>query len=100
MISVPVEFKDLCLQFQLATLTYHESVEAMIISALSKLRDQKREVIEDFLSELLDGKHDTRTIRAVWNSTPTDFFIKGDKNLVSFLRLIQERIQQMRDIST
>jgi hypothetical protein len=99
MITVPKEFKDLCLQFQLANLAYHGSVEAMIASAVSKLSDQKREVIDDFLSDLLSGKHGSKTIKAVWNGTPADFFIRDDQQLAAFLKLIREQIQNPRDLS-
>jgi hypothetical protein len=77
-------------------LPYHGSVEAMIASAASKLSDQKREVIEDFL---LSGKHGSKTIKAAWNSTPADFFIRDDQQLVAFLKLIREQIQKPRDMS-
>jgi hypothetical protein len=99
MIPVPLEFKELCKQFQLASLSRHGSVEAMIASTLSRMGDQKKKVIQEFLSDLLSGKYDADTIQAVWNSTSADFFIRGNEGLIAFLKLIQDRIQQMRDMS-
>jgi len=81
MIPVPVEFRKLCGQFQLAILAYKGSVEAMIDSALSKTGDRERKVIQEFLSDLLSGKYDSDTIQAVWTSTSTDFFLQGDQGL-------------------
>jgi hypothetical protein len=99
MIPIPIEFKELCKQFQLATLSYKGSVEAMIDSALSRMGDKEAKVILDFLSDLLSGKYDSREIQGVWNSTSADFFIRGRKELILFLKLIQDRIQQVRDVS-
>ena len=74
MIRVPDEFNELCLQFQLARLDYRGSGHRMIASALSRMGDEKKKVIRDFLGDLLSGNHDSATIEAVWNGTPADFF--------------------------
>jgi hypothetical protein len=94
MIPVLPEFKQLTQQFQLAVLSYKGSWEGMIDSALSKADDDKRRVIQKFLSDLLSEKYGSDELRAFWASMSSDFFIQGDEELISFLRLIQERIQQ------
>jgi hypothetical protein len=63
----------------------------MIASSLSKLGGQ-RKLIKEFLSDLLSGKYGNEEISAAWNSSDADFFIQGDEGLISFLRLIEERL--------
>jgi hypothetical protein len=98
MIPIPPEFKELCLQFQLASLSYFGSPERMIASTLTKFGDQKRKVIKEFLSDLLSAKYDKEEISDVWHSTGSDFFFSNNEQLTShqqltsFLRLIQERV--------
>jgi hypothetical protein len=98
MIPIPPEFKELCLQFQLASLSYFGSPERMIASTLTKFGDQKRKVIKEFVSDLLSEKYDKEEISDVWHSTGSDFFFSNNEQLTShqqltsFLRLIQERV--------
>jgi hypothetical protein len=100
MIPIPPEFKELCLQFQLASLSYFGSPERMIASTLTKFGDQKRKVIKEFLSDLLSAKYDKEEISDVWHSTGSDFFFSNNEQLTShqqltsFLRLIQERVSR------
>jgi hypothetical protein len=63
----------------------------MIASAVSSMSDNKRKVVRDFLGDLLSGNYDSDTIQAVWNGTPTDFFVEDHEQLVSFLKLIQKQ---------
>jgi hypothetical protein len=91
MMQVPDEFRELCLQFQLASLSYHRSVDRMIASAVSKMDDDKKKIVRDFLGDLLN--HDLATIEAAWTGTPSDFFFGGHEQLVLFLRLIQKQTQ-------
>jgi hypothetical protein len=94
MMQVPDEFSELCLQFQLASLSYHRSMDRMIASAVSKMGDYKKKVVRDFLDELLN--HDSATIEAAWNGTPADVFFGDHEQLVLFLRLIQKQTQLAR----
>jgi hypothetical protein len=94
MIPVPPEFEQLTQQFQLAVLSYKGSWEGVIDSALSKAGGEKRKIIQKFLSDLFNEKYDFDELQAFWVGMSSDFFIQGDEGLISFLRLIQERIQQ------
>jgi hypothetical protein len=89
---VAPEFKELCLQFQFASLSYFGSPERMIASTLTKFGDQKRKVIKEFVSDLLSEKYDKEEISGVWHSTGSDFSFPNHEQLTSFLRLIQERV--------
>jgi hypothetical protein len=91
MIYVPREFGDLCKQFQLAALSYHGSPEKMISSAVLHLVEHKKKIIREFLSDLLGGNYANEQIASVWANTGSDFFFRSHGDLISFLRLIQER---------
>jgi len=91
MILVPLEFKEMCTRFQLASLSYHGSPEAMIASVLKRSGDQRKKVIKEFLSDLLSGKYDNEEISAIWNSAGSDFLFQSHEDLFLFLGMIQER---------
>jgi hypothetical protein len=95
--TIPEQFKDLCRQFQAASLSYHGSVEPMIASALLGIGDKKRIAVRRYLQDLLDGQQDLRTINAVWRESPADFFFANDEELLAFLKLVQKLALEVHD---
>jgi hypothetical protein len=71
-VIIPHEFKDLCRHFHQDVTRIYSTPEQMIAAAVRSMNEEKKHVVQQFLDELLSGRHTSAEIKGVWRRAPAD----------------------------
>jgi hypothetical protein len=93
---IPDVFKDLCRLFHQDVILIYSTPEQMIADSLEQMRDggqlndERKRVLQQFLDELLSGRHTHAEVQQIWEETQADITFSKGERLLGFLQLIRD----------
>jgi hypothetical protein len=95
-VIIPDEFNEFCRHFHQDVTRIYSTPEPMIAAALSSMNEQQKNVVRQFLDELLSGRHTSAEIKGVWRRTPADIYFTKAKGVLAFLQLVRDVMSNQR----
>jgi hypothetical protein len=91
----PREFQDFCRRFHQDAFRIAPGLPASIAAALKSFDDRQREVLKDFLFDLVNKDNSGTELKRFWKKNNSNFFLReGAKGATKFFR---EVLNQLTD---
>ncbi|WP_271893216.1 hypothetical protein [Candidatus Phyllobacterium onerii] len=90
--KIPPEFPEMCVWFNPSILAAFPEVKDEFAFALSQVTAQQRQVIKQFLSDVLENVHDSKELNVIWRAANSNCRFDSDEDLRVFLAEIVRRI--------
>jgi hypothetical protein len=91
-INIPSEFRYLVACFHQDSLEGAANEEQWIATAAEFLSGTKKQVVREFLEDVLAGDVSDAELRRIWESSDPDFLIPDEKELRGFLHLVRDKL--------
>lgn len=92
--KIPEEFLKFTIYFHQDVDEIYSTGEELVQDALDQLTPREREVVKNYLDELVSGKYDEMQLREIWRNTRADISpFRGDEgSCKGFLEYIRSMI--------
>ena len=90
--KIPPEFPEMCVWFNPPILAAFPEVKDEFAFALSQVTAQQRQVIKQFLSDVLENVHDSDELNSIWRAAHSNIVFSHDDGIRAFLAEIVRRI--------
>ena len=90
--KIPIAMHGITKNFHQDIFLLETTIDGIVNYGIRSLSSSDAKEAKHFLTSLLDGSNDTRTIRNIWDSLPKDIRIDNDQEVIKFLRHIRDAL--------